>query len=159
MSFLDRFTSRKGKEKKGIPAGGPGAGVALTKKAKPDAEKQAFQAVPSGKKETPATAAKTAPKKEATDQAFRILLRPLVTEKSSRQAKLNQYSFEIPTPATKMDVRNAVHQVYGIRPLDVNIARLPGKIIRYGRTTGRQAVRKKAIVTLPSGKSIDVFSA
>jgi large subunit ribosomal protein L23 len=61
--------------------------------------------------------------------------------------------------ATKMDVRNAVQHVYGVRPVAVNIVKMQGKVVRFGRYSGRQVGRKKAIVTLPAGKTIDVTNA
>ncbi|MBI2984333.1 MAG: 50S ribosomal protein L23 [Candidatus Kerfeldbacteria bacterium] len=173
MGLFDRWMSKKGK-----------AGKAGPKKAHPasaadEEKKRIFAAVPSGqdapaappaKQERPATVAApaAAPKKPATNQpamavketsgtASQILFRPLVTEKSSRQP--GHYTFEVARDATKVDVRHAVEAVYGIRPQDVTIVRLPGKAIRYGRTVGRTVARKKAVVTLPGGKTIDILQS
>ena len=147
MSILDRFTSKKGKGAKTSP-----------KAAKVEAaEKEAFKNVPDGKKEE--TKATATPRKESTGDAYRVLQAPVVTEKSTLIAKSSQYVFMVAPGATKMDVRNAVQSVYGVRPIDVNMVALPGKIVRFGRTVGRQVKRKKAIVTLPAGKTIDVTSA
>ena len=147
MSILDRFSSKKGKAEKTSP-----------KASKVDvAEKEAFKAMPDGKKvEVKADVVK---QKESTGNAYRVLLAPIVTEKSALLAKSSQYIFLVAATANKMEVRNAVQSVYGIRPIDVNMVSLPGKVVRFGRNTGRQVKRKKAIVTLPIGKTIDVTSA
>jgi len=156
MSFLDRFTSRQGKA---TPQAPKAADKKATVKAKDEtAKKAAFKAVPSGESAEKKVATTTV-QKASTDQAYRILLAAAVTEKSTRLSRQSQIMFHVAPTATKMDVRNAVQQVYGVRPIAVNMVRLPGKILRYGRTKGRQVARKKAIVTLPPGKSIDVVSA
>lgn len=146
MSWFDRFNSTKGKEKKSVAV---------------NAEKKAFASVSSGKtepaKETAvAKSTKPATSKTSTDRAYRILLRPVVTEKSTLVSKHNQYVFAIAPMATKIEVRRAVQHVYGIRPTGVAIVNLPGKAVRYGATVGRTMARKKAIVTLPAGKTIDM---
>lgn len=160
MGIFDRFSSKKGKDAKGAP------------KPTDDAEKKAFAAVPSGKEASvPAepTEKKSGEKKsEATKKvkavtaavgpANSIIVRPLVTEKSNRVNRLGQYIFEVQMSATKVDVRNAIHQLYGVRPIDVTISNVRGKVVRYGRTWGKTIKRRKAMVTLPEGKSIDVFS-
>jgi len=147
MSILDRFSSTKGKA----------TTSKATKVAKADEAKQeAFAKVSDGKEKV---AAPAVTRKDSTADAYRVLLSPVVTEKSALLAQQSQYIFMITPTATKMDVRNAIHKVYGVRPVAVNIAKLKGKVVRFGRTYGRQALRKKAIITLPAGKTIDVTNA
>lgn len=165
MSIFDRFSSKKGKDEKSVP-----------KPKKIDAsEKKAFAAVPSGKekevakkegdtqaatpKKTDAKKAAPATKEAMNGPANHVIVRPIVTEKSSRLNSLRQYVFEVKTNATKVDVRNAVHQLYGVRPINVSIINVRGNVVRYGRTWGKTNSRRKAMVTLPEGKSIDPFSA
>lgn len=161
MSIFDRFSSKKGKDSKGAPK----------PKRVDDVEKKAFAAVPSGKEASVKAVEPTEKKKEGAPATpskkvvvtagpgNHIIVRPLVTEKSSRVSSLRQYIFEIRPAATKVDVRNAVHQLYGVRPTGVQISNVRGKAVRYGRTWGKTIKRRKAMVTLPEGKSIDVFSA
>lgn len=168
MGLFDRFTSRKGKEEKVAPQRGV---VKPSKPSKDDEEKKAFASVPSGKEEKKAEpkaekakdqkpaagdAKSTATNKEATDRAHAVLIRPVITEKSTRLAKLNQYVFIVRPEATKADVCQAIYHVYDVHPIDATIINLPGKAVRYGRYEGRQPSRRKAIVTLPAGKTIDV---
>ncbi|MEK7537672.1 MAG: 50S ribosomal protein L23, partial [Patescibacteria group bacterium] len=105
------------------------------------------------------TSATTQPSSSTAHLAHRVLQRPLVTEKSTRGGSGSQYTFEVALAATKADVRQSVRHLYGIAPVAVNIMVLRGKVVRFGRTYGRTADRKKAIVTLPPGKTIDVVSA
>lgn len=89
--------------------------------------------------------------------AHRILLRPQVTEKAGNVAEHNQYIFRVAGPATKPDIARAVFEAYGIRPLRVTTLRIPGKKRRLGATQGRISGYKKAVVTLPEGKTIEVL--
>lgn len=114
-------------------------------------------AVQSVKPAAPSTAAKAAAKKDNTGHAYRVLLRPLVTEKASTLTPLNQYVFAVATTANKRSVAEAVYQVYGVRPTRVNIIVLRGKHVRSGRTAGRRSDWKKAIVSLPAGKTISIY--
>lgn len=156
MSFFDRFTSKKGKEEKAIKT--PNVNDAK-KNSAADQEKKAFAAVSSGKTELQKAsqpADKPTAPKTSTHRAGQVLVSAVVTEKSTMLARQNQYVFAIAQGATKVDVRQAVQHVYGIRPTDVTMVNLPGKIVRYGRTHGRTPARKKAVVTLPAGKTIDL---
>lgn len=151
MGFFDRFTSRKGKERTGKPKAG--------RVAAEEAKQKTFAAVPAGQEETKtsakAEAAKPTLAKTSTHQAHHVLLRPVVTEKTTRLQHNAQYVFMIHAAATKVDVRHAVQHAYGVQPERVNIINLPGKWVRYGRSVGRTTARRKAIVTLPAGKTID----
>ncbi|MBI2098918.1 50S ribosomal protein L23 [Candidatus Uhrbacteria bacterium] len=92
-----------------------------------------------------------------TGPAYRVLIRPIQSEKAANASSLNQYVFEIASGANKLQVKEAVMKVYGIRPVSVNIVRLPGKSVHYGRTSGKEKMTKKAIVTLPPGKTISIY--
>jgi large subunit ribosomal protein L23 len=99
------------------------------------------------------------PKRVARDdtrQAFRVLVRPMVTEKSTQLRAQNRYAFAVHRQATKLSVKDAVLALYGVRPIDVTIQNFDGKFVRYGRSVGRTKAWKRAIVTLPAGKTIDV---
>ncbi len=98
--------------------------------------------------------------KNTTAHAVRVgslLLRPLVTEKGTRQNTQNQYAFVVAPSTNKIEVKQAVEAVYNIRPVKVNMVRVRGKKIRYGRTAGVTKAWKKAIVTLPKGKTIQLY--
>jgi large subunit ribosomal protein L23 len=83
-----------------------------------------------------------------------ILVRPLVTEKSAVKQSENKYSFVVVNSANKELVKKAVFEVYGVKPMAVNILNVQGKFVRFGNHFGKRSDFKKAIVTLPKGKSI-----
>lgn len=105
------------------------------------------------------------PKKEApapigrdTGDAHRILLRPIVTEKTTRLGQVNQYAFEVAITANKPEIRKAVKAVYGVMPTDVRVMRILGKPVRTRAGKSRRSDWRKAIVTLKKGDRIDQFA-
>ena len=89
--------------------------------------------------------------------AYRVLLRPHVTEKAGRLSSLNQYVFQVRQSATKPEIKQAIFETYGIRPTRVSTVRIPRKRRRLGKSEGWVPGYKKAMITLPEGKSIDVL--
>ncbi len=96
-------------------------------------------------------------KKLDTKDAYRILLKPIITEKGTYLNSQNKYIFEVAPLANKIIIKKAIWHLYGVKPLSVNIIKLPGKKIRYGRIQGRTKAKKKAIVTLKKGETIKVY--
>lgn len=95
--------------------------------------------------------------KADTRHAHRVLIAPLQSEKAARLGSDNQYVFEVSSGSNKPQIKEAVFRVYGVRPVSVNIVRLPRKRVRYGRSEGVSKMRVKAIVTLPPGKTISIY--
>ncbi len=92
---------------------------------------------------------------------YDVLIRPLVTEKSSYQSSsLNQYSFVVASKATKTMVKDAVETLFDVNVARVNIINAPAKRGRRARSR-RLLVRrpgfKKAIVTLAEGETLEIF--
>lgn len=86
-----------------------------------------------------------------------IMIKPLVTEKVTDLNGLNKYVFEVALGANKIEVANAVQALYGVKPVKVNMIKLEGKAKNYGRRHGKRKDWKKAIVSLPAGKTIDLY--
>jgi len=86
-----------------------------------------------------------------------IIVRPIVTEKTTDLLADNQYTFEVALRANKHQIREAIEKIFKVRVLGVNTMRLQGKIRRMGRNEGRRPERKKAIVTLAEGDRIEIF--
>ena len=87
-----------------------------------------------------------------------IILRPVVTEKSmSDLLPLNKYTLEVDVRANKAQIRAAVEELFDVGVVAVNTMRCPGKLRRMGRFQGRRPERKKAIVTLRDGDSIEML--
>ena len=90
--------------------------------------------------------------------AFKILVKPLVTEKSAIAESKNKYSFIVIKSANKNQIKTAIEEVYGVKPSQVNVANIEGRRVRFGRSMGKRNDYKKAIITLPEGKTIDIHT-
>ena len=89
--------------------------------------------------------------------AYSILLRPLVTERSTQlRDRWNQYVFMVHPDSTKQDIRRAVETVFKVKVEQVRTLRLPGKLRRMGRFAGYRSDTKKAVVRLAPGQKIDL---
>ena len=92
-----------------------------------------------------------------TGDAYKVLVRPIVTEKSSKMAKDGKYVFAVSMESNKIGIKQAVKAVYGVDPVSVQVMRILGKPVKNRYGYGRRKHWRKAIVTLKSGQSIDVF--
>jgi large subunit ribosomal protein L23 len=95
-------------------------------------------------------------------QTFNVLIRPLVTEKSSYQSsKLNQYAFVVAEEATRTMVKEALELAFDVTVARVNIINAPakrGRRARSRRLLVRRPSFKKAIITLAEGsKPLEIF--
>jgi len=143
--------------------------MSIFKKDQPEVKKAAkSKAKPakSSRSAKPKTATKAVKKKSSQGKkktarldsgAYRVLIRPLISEKATFLSGENKYVFEVSCQATKPEIKQAVKDVYGVEPIGVNVISVGGKARRYGRTLGRTKNRKKAIVTLSAGQSIQVY--
>ena len=88
-----------------------------------------------------------------------VLIRPVVSEKSYSLMDDNVYVFVVDPSATKIDVRHAVEQAFGVKVTKVNTLVRKGKATRNRRTNtaGSKPDTKRAFVTLAAGDSIDLF--
>ena len=90
-------------------------------------------------------------------QLANVLINPAVTEKAGTLNELNQYVFVVDRGANKITIAKAVEAFYGVKPVAVNIINMPGKKVVRGRIKGQRSDWKKAIVTLPAGKTIAIY--
>jgi len=91
---------------------------------------------------------------------YEILRRPLVTEKSSFQSNMNQYSFIVADFATRTQVKDAIETIYDVNVTRVNVINVPakrGRRLRSRRMSIRKPAFKKAIVTLADGQTLPIF--
>jgi large subunit ribosomal protein L23 len=85
----------------------------------------------------------------------RVLVRPLVTEKSNLGPQGGKYTFVVDKRATKEDIKQAVEMRFKVNVIDVNTAIFQGKERSRGwRNKGRKPNWKKAFVTLKKGETI-----
>ena len=87
----------------------------------------------------------------------RVIVRPVVTEKSTDMGESEKYVFEVASDANKSEVKQAVEKFFGVKVIDVHTMNMHGKPKRLGRYMGRRKDWKKAIVTVQSGDKIDLF--
>lgn len=73
-----------------------------------------------------------------------ILIRPLVTEKSMKDAAKSRYTFAVSKDSKKSQIMKMVADLFNVKPVTISTITIPGK-------------SKKAIVTLAAGQKIDVF--
>jgi len=89
--------------------------------------------------------------------AREVLVRPVVTEKSTNLLADNKYTFYVNRNANKIEIKHAVEQMFKVNVTDVRTMVVKGKEKRRGRYVGRTSDRKKAIVTLRPGDRIAIF--
>lgn len=89
---------------------------------------------------------------------YEVLKRPLITEKSNAlREDDNQYAFEVASDANKVEIRQAVEEVFGVRVVGVRTINVRGKMKRFKRGYAKKPNWKKAVVTLREGDTIDFF--
>ena len=86
-----------------------------------------------------------------------IIVKPIITEKSSFAMSEGKYTFKVSKKATKIDIRNAVEKLFGVKVLDVTTMNVNGKMKRQGATAGKTSDWKKAIVTIDTNPSDKTF--
>ncbi len=92
-----------------------------------------------------------------------IIIKPIVTEKMTELGeKLNRYGFVVEKRANKLQIKDAVEELYSVTVTDVNTMVYGGKAksrnTKSGVIIGRTNSYKKAIVTLAEGENIDFYS-
>ncbi len=90
----------------------------------------------------------------------RAIVAPVVSEKSYLLVQAhNQYTFRVLDDAHKVEIRQAVEDLFDVTVTDVRIVKVQPKPKRRGRHAGTKPGWKKAIVELQPGDSIDIFEA
>ena len=88
-----------------------------------------------------------------------VILRPVVSEKSYTLLDANAYTFVVHPDANKVQIRQAVETIFGVRVAKVNTLNRNGKRRRNRRsfTYGKRPDTKRAVITLAEGDRIDLF--
>lgn len=95
----------------------------------------------------------------STSDLYRVLIAPVVTEKSTRAAEQDgQVVFQVANSANRNDVKAAIEQAFDVEVESVKILNVKGKSKRFGRTLGKRSDRKKAYIRLKEGSDIDFAS-
>ena len=87
-----------------------------------------------------------------------VIIRPVVTEKSMTEMADKKYTFVVDKKANNTEIKKAVEAIFDVEVEKVNTLNYDGKMKRMGRTQGRTASFKKAVVKLTEGsKDIEFF--
>ncbi len=87
-----------------------------------------------------------------------IIIRPIITEKSMLGIADKKYTFEVAKKAGKIQIAQAVEEIFGVKVAKVNTVNVRGRLRRQGRNEGYTRSWKKAYVTLtPDSKNIEFF--
>ena len=158
MGLLDRWSKKTTEEKlQDLDTKKPVAKtVAKTKKTTTVAKTKKTTKAKEAVSESTVDNATTNVKGQISGIAHKILVRPLITEKAAVAQSQNKYTFIVEAHATKNQVKKAITEAYGMTPVAVNVVNVNGHRVRFGRTMGRRSDYRKAIVTLPKGKSITI---
>ena len=93
--------------------------------------------------------------------ATQIILRPVISEKSMDQSTANKYTFAVADDANKMQIKDAVEELFKVTVTSVNVLTTKRKEKSRNRRRGRQvgytSPWKKAVVTIKAGDSIEFF--
>lgn len=93
------------------------------------------------------------------ERIFQILLAPHLSEKSSIVAdENNQFVFKVALSANKLEIKNAVENLFDVEVDSVQTLRVNGKKKQFGRLEGKQKDWKKAYVSLKEGQDIDFLA-
>jgi len=91
--------------------------------------------------------------------AYRILQKPVITEKTTMLSGSGKYVFHVHPDSNKSEISKAVESAFKVNVEAVNVVKVSGKKRRYGRTQGHTKAWKKAIVTLQPGERIEGITA
>lgn len=86
-----------------------------------------------------------------------IILKPVVSEKSYANSDRGQYTFVVAPNANKVQIKQAIQEIFKVKVVSVNTLNRAGKRQRTRTGFGQRASQKRAIVTVAPGQQIDIF--
>ena len=89
--------------------------------------------------------------------AHDIILKPVVSEKSYALSDRGQYTFVVAKDANKVQIKQAIEEIFKVKVTSVNTFNRAGKRVRTRYGYGQRDSQKRAIVTVAEGQSIDIF--
>lgn len=88
---------------------------------------------------------------------FQVIKRPIVSEKTTKLSEGRKYTFEVDRRANKIQIKQAVEELFGVKVEKVNVINGVAKAKKVGQYTGFAAKVSKAIVTLKPDNKIDIY--
>ncbi len=90
---------------------------------------------------------------------YEIIKAPIITEQSQKMIEsANTYTFKVDKKANKIEIRNAIEEIFKVKVIRVNTTNVKKKFKRMGKYEGFKPAYKKAMVTLAEGEKIDAFT-
>jgi large subunit ribosomal protein L23 len=86
-----------------------------------------------------------------------VIIRPVVSEKSYALIEENSYTFIVRPDANKIQIRQAVEEIWGVKVVGVNTINRKGKVKLNRLTKGKRANTRRAVVKLAEGDKIELF--
>ena len=91
-------------------------------------------------------------------KSYDIIQGPIITEKTIKlKEDFNKYTFKVAKTANKIEIKNAVEEIFKVKVLSVNTVNVLPKRARVGQYVGFKSAYKKAIVKLADGDKIAEF--
>jgi len=146
MSFFNKIKS--------IVSGSKKAGKPGKKEVKPRKETRPKQAIKETQKTEPI---KPISKKKDLKDIYKILREPHISEKATFLSDQNKYVFKVFKATNKIQIKNAVANLYGVAVRDVRIINEKSKSRKVRNVSGHKPGYKKAIVTLEKGYKIEIL--
>ena len=91
--------------------------------------------------------------------AEEVIIKPIITERSSEDIQEGKYTFKVNKKATKIEIAKAVEKLFEVKVLKVNTISVKGKEKRVGAHKGMTSDWKKAIVTIDTNPSEKTYLA
>tara|TARA_B100000242_G_C42938268_1_gene435104 strand:- start:270 stop:593 length:324 start_codon:yes stop_codon:yes gene_type:complete len=90
------------------------------------------------------------------NKSYKIVIRPIITEKATKLSEFNKIVFQVASKSNKNEIKSAVEKLFSVKVKSVNIINIKGKIKRFKGVLGKRNDIKKAIITLQEGNTIDI---
>ena len=90
------------------------------------------------------------------NKSYKIIRKPIVTEKATKLSEFNKVVFEVTSKSNKKEIKSAIEKLFSVKVKAVNIINTKGKVKRFKGVLGKRNDVKKAVITLVEGNTIDI---
>ena len=90
------------------------------------------------------------------NKSYKIIRKPIVTEKATKLSEFNKVVFEVASKSNKNEIKGAIEKLFSVKVKAVNIINTKGKVKRFKGVFGKRNDIKKAVITLVEGNTIDI---
>jgi large subunit ribosomal protein L23 len=91
----------------------------------------------------------------SNERTFEVIRSPLVSEKATFVSQFNYYVFKVSNDSSKLEINQAVQNLFKVEVKSVNTLIQKGKQKRFRGKIGKRSAIKKAFVKLADGQTID----